>query len=81
MLPAGNGGTIELVSMQMYAPTTLVPARDFWQYCFFLWQHVHACFYFCCYPATRHASAASASACFCFCLHEFLKNFILLCDG
>ncbi|XP_039795742.1 homeobox-leucine zipper protein HOX29-like [Panicum virgatum] len=36
MLPAGNGGTIELVSMQMYAPTTLVPARDFWQYCFFL---------------------------------------------
>jgi len=30
MLRAGNGGTIELVSMQMYAPTTLVPARDFW---------------------------------------------------
>jgi len=30
MLPAGNGGTIELVYMQMYAPTTLVPARDFW---------------------------------------------------
>ncbi|CAN6317089.1 unnamed protein product [Urochloa humidicola] len=30
MLPAGNGGTIELIYMQMYAPTTLVPARDFW---------------------------------------------------
>ncbi|TVU30349.1 hypothetical protein EJB05_21965 [Eragrostis curvula] len=30
MLPAGNGGTIELVYMQMYAPTTLVPAQDFW---------------------------------------------------
>ncbi|KAK3153941.1 hypothetical protein QOZ80_2BG0183540 [Eleusine coracana subsp. coracana] len=30
MLPAGNGGTIELVYMQMHAPTTLVPARDFW---------------------------------------------------
>ncbi|KAL6643215.1 hypothetical protein ACP70R_021396 [Stipagrostis hirtigluma subsp. patula] len=30
MFPAGNGGTIELVCMQMYAPTTLVPARDFW---------------------------------------------------
>ncbi|KAJ3682329.1 hypothetical protein LUZ60_014902 [Juncus effusus] len=30
MFPAGNGGTIELVYMQMYAPTTLVPARDFW---------------------------------------------------
>jgi len=28
--PAGNGGTIELIYMQMYAPTTLVPARDFW---------------------------------------------------
>ncbi|KAL5225169.1 hypothetical protein ABZP36_011808 [Zizania latifolia] len=30
VIPAGNGGTIELVYMQMYAPTTLVPARDFW---------------------------------------------------
>nr|AGM34022.1 class III homeodomain leucine zipper protein 32 [Larix kaempferi] len=26
----GNGGTIELLYMQMYAPTTLAPARDFW---------------------------------------------------
>lgn len=30
MFPTGNGGTIELVYMQMYAPTTLAPARDFW---------------------------------------------------
>ncbi|KAJ6828767.1 homeobox-leucine zipper protein HOX9-like [Iris pallida] len=30
MFPAGNGGTIELVYMQMYAPTTLAPARNFW---------------------------------------------------
>lgn len=30
MFPAGNGGTIELVYTQMYAPTTLAPARDFW---------------------------------------------------
>ncbi|XP_024971444.1 homeobox-leucine zipper protein REVOLUTA isoform X1 [Cynara cardunculus var. scolymus] len=30
MLPAGNGGTIELVYTQVYAPTTLAPARDFW---------------------------------------------------
>ncbi|ONK70691.1 uncharacterized protein A4U43_C04F520 [Asparagus officinalis] len=30
MFPAGNGGTIELVYMQMYAPTTLAPARDLW---------------------------------------------------
>ncbi|KAK9168818.1 hypothetical protein Syun_000958 [Stephania yunnanensis] len=30
MLPAGNGGTIELIYMQMFAPTTLAPARDFW---------------------------------------------------
>ncbi|KAJ4969632.1 hypothetical protein NE237_002731 [Protea cynaroides] len=30
ILPAGNGGTIELLYMQMYAPTTLAPARDFW---------------------------------------------------
>ncbi|KAA8550395.1 hypothetical protein F0562_002079 [Nyssa sinensis] len=28
--PAGNGGTIELVYTQVYAPTTLAPARDFW---------------------------------------------------
>ncbi|KAI7743847.1 hypothetical protein M8C21_018089, partial [Ambrosia artemisiifolia] len=28
--PAGNGGTIELVYMQTFAPTTLAPARDFW---------------------------------------------------
>nr|QOQ51219.1 class III HD-Zip protein [Picea abies] len=26
----GNGGTIELLYMQMYAPTTLASARDFW---------------------------------------------------
>ncbi|KAI3849733.1 hypothetical protein MKW98_026647 [Papaver atlanticum] len=30
MFPAGNGGLIELIYMQMYAPTTLAPARDFW---------------------------------------------------
>ncbi|MBA0574641.1 hypothetical protein Golob_001829 [Gossypium lobatum] len=30
MFPAGNGGTIELVYTQMFAPTTLAPARDFW---------------------------------------------------
>ncbi|KAK9124258.1 hypothetical protein Sjap_013860 [Stephania japonica] len=30
MFPAGNGGTIELIYMQMFAPTTLAPARDFW---------------------------------------------------
>ncbi|XP_077252918.1 homeobox-leucine zipper protein HOX9-like isoform X2 [Tasmannia lanceolata] len=30
VFPAGNGGTIELVYMQMYALTTLAPARDFW---------------------------------------------------
>ncbi|KAL5771870.1 hypothetical protein ACOSP7_011479 [Xanthoceras sorbifolium] len=28
--PAGNGGTIELMYMQTYAPTTLAAARDFW---------------------------------------------------
>ncbi|KAL8525439.1 hypothetical protein ACS0TY_014884 [Phlomoides rotata] len=28
--PAGNGGTIELLYTQTYAPTTLAPARDFW---------------------------------------------------
>ncbi|XP_058094461.1 homeobox-leucine zipper protein REVOLUTA-like isoform X2 [Magnolia sinica] len=30
MFPAGNRGTIELIYMQMYAPTTLAPPRDFW---------------------------------------------------
>lgn len=30
MFPAGSGGTIELVYTQIYAPTTLAPARDFW---------------------------------------------------
>ncbi|XP_010264677.1 PREDICTED: homeobox-leucine zipper protein REVOLUTA-like [Nelumbo nucifera] len=30
MFPAGNGGMIELIYMQMYAPTILAPARDFW---------------------------------------------------
>ncbi|XP_062215818.1 homeobox-leucine zipper protein HOX29-like [Phragmites australis] len=30
VLPAGNNGTIELLYMQLYAPTTLEPARDFW---------------------------------------------------
>ncbi|GAU12935.1 hypothetical protein TSUD_97460 [Trifolium subterraneum] len=30
MFPAGNGGTVELVYTQTYAPTTLAPARDFW---------------------------------------------------
>ncbi|KAF8394998.1 hypothetical protein HHK36_018937 [Tetracentron sinense] len=30
MFPAGNGGTVELIYMQMYAPTTLAAARDFW---------------------------------------------------
>ncbi|GFQ08848.1 homeobox-leucine zipper protein hox32 [Phtheirospermum japonicum] len=29
-IPTGNGGTIELVYMQIYAPTTLASARDFW---------------------------------------------------
>ncbi|XP_038894236.1 homeobox-leucine zipper protein REVOLUTA-like isoform X2 [Benincasa hispida] len=28
--PTGDGGTIELVYTQVYAPTTLAPARDFW---------------------------------------------------
>ncbi|KAK9151077.1 hypothetical protein Syun_009386 [Stephania yunnanensis] len=28
--PAGSGGTIELIYMQTYAPSTLVSARDFW---------------------------------------------------
>ncbi|GAA0187144.1 homeodomain transcription factor [Lithospermum erythrorhizon] len=30
VIPTSNGGTIELVYMQTYAPTTLAPARDFW---------------------------------------------------
>ncbi|KAK4779501.1 hypothetical protein SAY87_015607 [Trapa incisa] len=30
VFPASNGGTIELIYMQVYAPTTLAPARDFW---------------------------------------------------
>ncbi|GAB2275078.1 hypothetical protein Dimus_009847 [Dionaea muscipula] len=30
IFPAGNGGTIELIYTQVYAPTTLAPARDFW---------------------------------------------------
>ncbi|XP_003565084.1 homeobox-leucine zipper protein HOX29 [Brachypodium distachyon] len=30
VLPAGSNGTIELLYMQLYAQTTLAPARDFW---------------------------------------------------
>ncbi|KAF9613559.1 hypothetical protein IFM89_008950 [Coptis chinensis] len=30
VLPTGTGGTVELLYMQLYAPTTLAPARDFW---------------------------------------------------
>ncbi|KAK9268159.1 hypothetical protein L1049_010601 [Liquidambar formosana] len=30
VIPAANGGTIELIYMQTYAPTTLASARDFW---------------------------------------------------
>ncbi|KMZ65808.1 Homeobox-leucine zipper protein HOX32 [Zostera marina] len=30
VIPTANGGTIELVYMQTYAPTTLASARDFW---------------------------------------------------
>ncbi|GMN39992.1 hypothetical protein TIFTF001_009215 [Ficus carica] len=30
VLSTGSGGTIELFYMQLYAPTTLAPARDFW---------------------------------------------------
>ncbi|XP_027345603.1 homeobox-leucine zipper protein ATHB-14-like [Abrus precatorius] len=30
IVPTGNGGTIELMYMQTYAPTTLAAARDFW---------------------------------------------------
>ncbi|KAL6524061.1 Homeobox-leucine zipper protein ATHB-8 [Orobanche minor] len=30
VMSTGNGGTVELLYMQLYAPTTLAPARDFW---------------------------------------------------
>ncbi|XP_042469940.1 homeobox-leucine zipper protein HOX32-like [Zingiber officinale] len=30
VVPTGNGGNIELIYMQAYAPTTLAVARDFW---------------------------------------------------
>ncbi|PKU69363.1 homeobox-leucine zipper protein HOX32 [Dendrobium catenatum] len=30
VIPAGNGGNIELIYMQTYSPTTLASARDFW---------------------------------------------------
>uniref|UniRef100_A0A1D1ZIN7 Homeobox-leucine zipper protein HOX32 n=1 Tax=Anthurium amnicola TaxID=1678845 RepID=A0A1D1ZIN7_9ARAE len=30
VIPIGNGGTIELIYMQTYAPTTIASARDFW---------------------------------------------------
>jgi len=30
VLSTANGGTLELIYMQLYAPTTLAPARDFW---------------------------------------------------
>ncbi|CAN4105447.1 unnamed protein product [Withania somnifera] len=30
VIPTGNGGTIELIYLQTYAPTTLATARDFW---------------------------------------------------
>ncbi|CAN4080266.1 unnamed protein product [Withania somnifera] len=30
VIPTGNGGTIELIYLQTYAPTTLASARDFW---------------------------------------------------
>ncbi|CAA0822380.1 Homeobox-leucine zipper protein ATHB-15 [Striga hermonthica] len=30
VLPTADGGTIELLYMQFYAPTTLAPGRDFW---------------------------------------------------
>ncbi|KAF2908803.1 hypothetical protein DAI22_12g209700 [Oryza sativa Japonica Group] len=30
VIPTGNGGTIELIYMQTYAPTTLAAPRDFW---------------------------------------------------
>ena len=61
----------------MYAPTTLVPARDFWQYCFFL--PLAACSRVLLLLLLSCHETCKCS--FCFCLHEFLKNFILLCDG
>ncbi|KAL3824388.1 hypothetical protein ACJIZ3_020417 [Penstemon smallii] len=30
VLPTASGGTIEILYMQLYAPTTLAPGRDFW---------------------------------------------------
>ncbi|CAN4081953.1 unnamed protein product [Withania somnifera] len=30
VIPTGNGGTIELMHLQTFAPTTLASARDFW---------------------------------------------------
>ncbi|KAJ3707174.1 hypothetical protein LUZ61_010879 [Rhynchospora tenuis] len=30
IIPTGNGGNIELIYMQTYAPTTIAAARDFW---------------------------------------------------
>ncbi|KAG2639382.1 hypothetical protein PVAP13_2KG014400 [Panicum virgatum] len=103
MLRAGNGGTIELVSMQMYAPTTLVPARDFWtlRYTTTLEDGSLVVYERSLSGSGGGESTATAQqfpvhrvllllllAChetckcsFCFCLHEFLKNFILLCDG
>ncbi|KAI4376292.1 hypothetical protein MLD38_014074 [Melastoma candidum] len=30
VMSTGKGGTVELLYMQLYAPTTLAPARDFW---------------------------------------------------
>ncbi|OIV97808.1 hypothetical protein TanjilG_12565 [Lupinus angustifolius] len=30
LMSTANGGTIELIYMQLYAPTTLAPGRDFW---------------------------------------------------
>ncbi|CAH8365575.1 unnamed protein product [Eruca vesicaria subsp. sativa] len=30
VIPTGNGGSLELIYTQMYAPTTLAAARDFW---------------------------------------------------
>uniref|UniRef100_A0A7N0TCY1 START domain-containing protein n=1 Tax=Kalanchoe fedtschenkoi TaxID=63787 RepID=A0A7N0TCY1_KALFE len=31
VLPTANGGTLELIYMQTYAPTTMASARDFWK--------------------------------------------------
>ena len=30
VIPVGNGGSIELLYMQTYSPTTIASARDFW---------------------------------------------------